>query len=309
MKIVFMGTPDFAIPSLELCFEEHEVLGVFTQPDRPKGRGKKMAMPPIKIKALEYNLDVYQPESIKTDECFKILSDLKPDCIVVVAYGQILPKRILELPKYGCINVHASILPKYRGASPINWCIVQGEKVTGVTTMYMDEGLDTGNMIYWEKIDISDDMNAGTLHDALLPIGKRVLKKTLKDVEDGIAPSIVQDGESCYAPLLHKKMSIIDWKLDSISIYNQIRGLNPWPVAVSEYRGNKFKIFSSEILSDVDIKNFTEGEIINVDKHGIDVATSDGVIRILELQFAGSKRLHVSQFILGNKIEVGDILG
>ena len=308
MKIVFMGTPDFAVPCLEVCFEEHEVLAVFTQPDRPKGRGKKLAAPPVKEKALEYGLEIYQPEKLKTPEMVEVLKSLKPDCIVVVAYGQILSKEILDIPQYGCINVHGSLLPKYRGASPINWCIVQGEQETGITTMYMDVGLDTGDMIHKETVVIGQNMTFEDLYMALRPMGSQVLSKTLKAIELGDAPRTPQnDSESTYAPLLNKKNTMIDWSQSALEVHNHIRGLNPVPVALTTYEGNRIKVFVSELTS---LESDQQpGTIVGVSKLGLDVATGSGVVRLTEVQFPNAKRLQVSQIILGRTIEAGTVLG
>lgn len=308
MKIVFMGTPDFAVPCLEVCCKEHEVLAVFTQPDRPKGRGKKLAASAVKEKALEYGLDIYQPDKLKTPDMVELLKKLQPECIVVVAYGQILSKEILDIPKFGCINVHASLLPKYRGASPINWCLVQGETETGITTMYMDVGLDTGDMIHKELISIDENISFEDLYMALRPMGAEVLSKTLKAIEAGKAPRIAQiDAESSYAPLLNKKNTMIDWHKSALEVHNHIRGLSPIPVALTTYDGQRIKVFVSELT---DLKSDqAPGTIVNVSKSGLDVATGDGVIRLTEVQFPNAKRLQVSQIILGRKIEVGSLLG
>ncbi len=308
MKIVFMGTPDFAVPCLEVCQENHEVLAVFTQPDRPKGRGKKLAAPPVKEKALEYGLDIYQPEKLKTPEMVALLKELAPDCIVVVAYGQILSKEILDIPPRGCINVHGSLLPKYRGASPINWCIVQGEVETGITTMYMDVGLDTGDMIHKDTVVITPDMSFGELYYLLKPMGSEVLLKSLKEMEAGTAPRTPQnDEDSSYAPLLDKKIAMIDWNKSAQEIHNHIRGFNPVPVALTMYNGDRVKVFVSECLSEETTK--TPGTILKVSKEGLDVATDNGILRLCEVQFPNKKRLHVSQLILGYTIEEGTVLG
>jgi methionyl-tRNA formyltransferase len=308
MKIVFMGTPDFAVPCLEVCHQDHEVIGVFTQPDRPKGRGKKLAAPPVKEKALELGLTVHQPEKLKTPEMVALLKDLAPDCIVVVAYGQILSKEILDIPPKGCINVHGSLLPKYRGASPINWCIVQGEKETGITTMYMDVGLDTGDMIHKDTVAIPPNMTFGELYYELKPMGATVLKKSLDAIEAGEAPRTPQnDEESNYAPLLNKKIAMIDWGKSAQAIHNHIRGFNPIPVALTMYGDQRIKVFVSELIDEE--TRAKPGEIIRVDKAGIDVATGEGVIRLKEVQFPNGKRLQVSQLILGRQIDLGLVLG
>jgi methionyl-tRNA formyltransferase len=303
-----MGTPDYAVSSLEACLEKHDVVAVFTQPDRPKGRGKKMSPPPVKVKAEEHNIPVYQPLKLKTEENVEILKDLSPDLIVVVAYGQILSKEILDIPPKGCINVHASLLPKYRGASPINWAIVQGEKVTGVTTMYMDVGLDTGDMIEKIKVEIKPEMTAGALHDILMVKGGEVLSSTLELISTDNAPRTPQDDSlSTYAPLLDKATGIIDWAKDVQTIIDQIRGLNPWPVAVTKFEGKNMKIFSAAVGEDK-IKG-TPGEILQVDKTGLYVQAGNGIVSVQMLQFPNSKQMHISQYILGHEVPCGIILG
>lgn len=308
MKIVFMGTPDFAVSSLEACIEAHDVIGVFTQPDRPKGRGKKLAPPPVKVKAEAHGIDVYQPEKLKTAENVALLKSLAPDLIVVVAYGQILSKEILDIPPKGCINVHASLLPKYRGASPINWAIVQGEQVTGVTTMYMDVGLDTGDMIEKVEVEITPDMNAGELHDILMEKGGVVLASTLDKIDQGFAERTPQDDAlSSYAPLLDKNTGIIDWTKPVQTIVNQIRGLNPWPVAVTTFEGKKMKVFSAQCGES--LKKGAPGEILEVNKTGLYVQAGDGIVNVQILQFPNSKRMHISQYILGHDVPCGILLG
>lgn len=304
MNIVFMGTPEFSVPSLDICYDEHQVLGVFTQPDRPKGRGKKMTAPPVKEKALEYEIPVYQPEKLNRPENIEILKKLNPDCIVVVAYGQILPKEILDIPKFGCINVHGSLLPKYRGASPINSAILNGEEVTGVTTMYMDKSLDSGDMIYKSITKISNSMNTEELHDILMIDGAKLLSKTLKDIEEGIAPREVQNhGESTYAPLLKKEMGKIDWSLSSLEIHNLVRGMFPWPCAYTNYEEKVLKIFKGEPV-ETELKG-ESGEILEVSKKGFLVKTGNGAFLVKEIQVSGKKRMEVSQYILGQKIDIG----
>lgn len=307
MRIVFMGTPDFSVPSLEACIEYGEVVGVFTQPDRPKGRGKKLAPPPVKVIAEKHDIEVFQPEKLKTEESVAILKELNPDCIVVVAYGQILSKAILDIPKYGCINVHGSLLPAYRGAAPIHWAIVNGEKATGVTTMFMDVGLDTGDMILKEEVEITDVMTSGELHDILMIKGASLLKETLSRLEAGDAPRTAQDDAlSSYASMLDKKTGIIDWSKTSDDIINLIRGMNPWPVAVTKYEGSNLKVFRAE-KSDSE-KDGKPGQILDVQKSGMLVKTGDGVINLVEIQFPNSKRMTIAQYILGNEIKIDSIL-
>ncbi len=305
-----MGTPDFAVSSLEACLDKHEVIAVFTQPDRPKGRGKKLAPPPVKVKAVEHKIPVYQPLKLKTQENVDLLKELAPDLVVVVAYGQILSKEILDIPPKGCINVHASLLPKFRGASPINWCIVQGEKTTGVTTMYMDVGLDTGDMIEKTEVEITPEMNAGELHDILMVSGGTLLSSTLEMLADDTAPRTPQnDEESSYAPLLDKTTGIINWSNNAQNIVDQIRGLNPWPVAVTSFEGKKMKIYSAVVGESTPETKGQLGEILKVDKTGLYVQAKDAVVNVQILQFPNSKRMHISQYILGHEVPCGIQLG
>ena len=299
MRVVFMGTPEFSVPSLLECINKYEVVGVFTQPDKPRGRGKKVTFSPIKEVALENGVNVYQPEKLKTEENYKILKELNPDVIVVVAYGQILSKDILSLPKYGCINVHASLLPQYRGASPIQWAIVKGEKKSGVTTMLMDEGLDTGDILLKSEIDITDDMTAGELHNILKVEGSKLLAKTLDNIEN--IKRIKQGFSESYAPMLNKSMGQIDFSKSAYEILRLINGFNPWPVAFSHLDGKIIKVYKAEVT---DIKSNGElGSIYEINKEGIFVNTSDFLIKFVEIQFPNKKRMKVSQYILGHKID------
>ncbi|AOY78429.1 methionyl-tRNA formyltransferase [Clostridium formicaceticum] len=309
MRIVFMGTPDFAVPSLEaLVKEEHHIVGVFTQPDRPKGRGKKLTMPPVKEKALENHLEVFQPNSLKDIGVVEAIKEMCPDVIVVVAYGQILTKEILQIPALGCINVHASLLPKYRGAGPIQWAIIHGEKTTGITTMYMEEGLDTGDMILKEEVPIGEDETAGELHDRLALIGGRLLKETLLQIERGNAPREKQKEElSTYAPMLTKELGEIQWHKTAGEIHNLIRGTIPWPMAYTTYLGKIMKIWKSSV--EVSNASHQPGKIIEVKKDKIYVGTGKNLLVIEELQFSGGKRLAVKDFLVGNTIEKNILLG
>jgi methionyl-tRNA formyltransferase len=303
-----MGTPDFAVPCLtEIIENGHEVLAVVTQPDRPKGRGKKLTPPPVKVKAMEYNIDVLQPEKIREEDMVKKIEALEPDCIVVVAFGQILPKSILDIPPLGCINVHASLLPKYRGAAPINWAIINGEKVSGVTTMYMEEGLDTGDMILKAEVPIEEKI-AGELHDELSLEGAKLLGKTLKLIEENKAPREKQDDEkSSYASMMDRNTGKINWQNTAQSIYNLIRGLNPWPTAVTTYEGKKFKIWKAQVINEK--CEDLPGKIIKVNKEGIFVCTGDGILLLEEIQFPNSKRMRVDAYLRGHEIENNVILG
>ncbi len=308
MKIVFMGTPEFAVPTLKKLLENHEVAAVFTQPDRPKGRGQKMQYSPVKEAALEANIPVYQPIKLKGDiNAIDIIKDINPDVIVVVAFGQILPRSVLDIPSLGCINVHASLLPELRGAAPINWAIIRGYNKTGVTTMLMNEGLDTGDMLLKSEIDINDNNTYEEIHDKLMNIGADLLIETLKGIEKGNIIRIKQQNEkSSYAPMLKKELGHINWDKDSIEIYNLIRGITPWPGAHTFYKGNMIKIWKAENKSqNIYLK---PGKIINLSKEGIEVACSKGSILIKELQEFGSKRMDTIAYLNGHGIEKGIIL-
>lgn len=277
MRIVFMGTPDFAVPSLRALHENgHDVCAAVVQPDRPKGRGKKMVYPPVKDTALDSGIQVYQPEKIKTPEFVETLRKLEPDAIVVVAFGQILSKEILDIPPLGCINVHASLLPKLRGAAPINWSIINGDKVTGITTMYMDIGLDTGDMILKREVNIGEDMNAQELHDELSILGAEVLIETLENIANGkIIRTKQNDSEATYAPILKKDTGKIEWSWSSRIFKNLIRGTYPWPSAFSYYNGKMFKIFSADII-DEERENKDYGVITEVNKDNIIISCGKG---------------------------------
>jgi methionyl-tRNA formyltransferase len=308
MKIVFMGTPEFAVPTLKACVENFNVAAVFTQPDKPKGRGKKMGYSEVKEEALKHNVEIYQPIKLRNDrEAIDKLKEISPDFIVVVAYGQILPKEVLDIPKYGCVNLHASLLPKYRGAAPINWSIINGEEYSGNTTMLMDVGLDTGDMILQSKIKINDNMTAGDLHDALMADGAGLMVETLKGITDNsITPVKQDDSKSCYASMLNKEMAQIDWNKEAGDINNLIRGLNPWPIAHTRYKGEPMKVFVAEVKGNA--KGEASGTIVKVSKEGILVAAKDKYISIKELQFPNGKRMSIENFLNGNNIEEGIIL-
>ncbi|GKZ02886.1 methionyl-tRNA formyltransferase [Paraclostridium bifermentans] len=309
MKIVFMGTPEFAVPCLQKIIDEgHEVVAVVTQPDKPKGRGKKLAMPPVKELALKYDIPVYQPLKAMEESFVDTLKEMNPELIVVVAFGQILPKSILDIPKYGCVNVHASLLPRYRGAAPLNWVIINGEEKTGVTTMYMDEGLDTGDMILKSEIPLDDEITAGELHDKMMIDGAKVLKETIDLIEKGEAPREKQSNEdTCYSPIMNKSLGNIDWKKSAIDIHNLVRGINPWPSAYTTYEGQTMKIWKTKVIDKNSDKD--PGTIISVDKEGINVSTSEGILQIKEIQMAGKKRMEVPEYIKGNNINTDIILG
>lgn len=309
-KIVFMGTPDFAVPSLEALIkdEEFEVKAVLTQPDRPKGRGKALSMTPVKEIAIENNIDVYQPERLKKDEeTIQKIKDINPDFIVVVAFGQILPKEVLDIPKYGCINLHGSLLPRFRGAAPINYAVMAGDRVSGNTTMLMDVGLDTGDMLMKNEIDVPEDMTAGELYGVLKDTGAPLLVETLKKMmKNEIVPEKQDDSLSCYAHMLNRDMANIDWNKSAKEIHNFIRGLNPFPMAYSYYEGKMMKILISEALNEESKKQ--PGTIIKVDKEGIRIATKSGVLLAKKVQFPNKKAMEVSEYIKGNSIGENVIL-
>ena len=308
MKIVFMGTPDFAKESLEAVYNAgHEVLAVVTNPDRPKGRGMKLVESPVKEFASEKNLKIYQPEKvIKNVEFIEEIRKLEPDVICVVAYGKILPKEILEIPKLGCINVHGSLLPKYRGAAPIQWAVLNGDKTTGVTTMYMDIGMDTGDMILKEETEIGENETTGELWDRLAQIGAKLLSKTLEQVEKGTAPRISQGPDFTMAPMLDKEMSKIDWENKTArEIKNLVRGLNPIMGTYSYLDGKKIKFWKVDALPN-DNSDFENGTVIKSDsKEGLYIKAKDGIIKVLEIQGENAKRMSVQDFLRGNKIEIG----
>ena len=308
MKVLFMGTPEFAVPCLKALGDAgHTLCGVVTQPDKPQGRGNKLTPPPVKVMAQEMGARVFQPETLK-DFAFKgTLDELNPDLIVVVAYGKILPEYILNFPKYGCINMHASILPKYRGAGPIQWSVINGEKVTGITSMLMEKGLDTGDMLLKAETPIGDDETSGELHDRLMHIGADLLIETINGIENGsIVPEKQNDEESCYAPMLTKDLAKIDWTRSSDVIYNLIRGMNPWPVAHTLYMGEMLKVYQAKKGGTAKGKS---GEILSATKDGIDVLCGDGkIITLMEIQFKGQRRMSVRDYLNGHEIITGEIL-
>ena len=304
MKIVFMGTPDFAVPSLEKIIATYGVEAVFTQPDRPKGRGKKMAYSPVKEVAVKHNIKIFQPEKLKEDrEAIEYLKELKPDFIIVVAFGQILTKEVLDIPSIACINLHASLLPMYRGAAPLNWVVINGEKVSGNTTMLMDVGLDTGDMLLKDEVEITENMTAGELHDKLMVSGADLLIETIDGMANGKITPIKQEGETCYAKMLNKDTGKIEWNKSAKDVHNLIRGLNPWPIAHTTYKDENMKIYESIVLNENSSNE--PGTIISVDKNGIKVSTLEGILLIKKLQFPNGKPLTVEQYINGKEIEVG----
>lgn len=309
MNIVFMGTPKFAVPCLEALFNKgYEISTVITQPDKPKGRGKKIVEPEVKTVAKKMGIAVHQPSRISEPDFLNRLKDLNPDLIVVVAFGQILTKEILDLPNYGCINVHASLLPKLRGAAPINWSIINGDKITGITIMYMDSGLDTGDIILQESINIGEEETAGELHDRLAILGSKALIEAVESIEnDEVARTKQNHDEASYAPMLTKEMGRIDWSMDAVKIKNLIRGTYPWPGAYSFYDGNMFKIFSVETVHD-NVSNDDWGMIYEVEKEYFTVKCKKGFLRIIELQFQNKKKMSVESYLKGHEILIGKIL-
>lgn len=309
MKVVFMGTPDIAVPCLQKLIDEgHEVAAVVTQPDKPKGRGKKLAMPPVKELAVKYDIPVLQPVRARDEEFVKSIKEINPDLIVVIAFGQILGKELLEIPKYGCINVHVSLLPKYRGAAPINWVIINGEKKTGITTMYMDEGLDTGDIILSKEFDLDRYITAGELHDRMMVEGAEILKDTIDLIEKGEAKRTPQNhDEFSYAPIMDRNLGNIDFTKSAEEIHNLVRGVNPWPGAYTFYNDVKMKLWKTDVLNEKSSKE--PGTVLSVDKNGIKISTGDGVLLVEEIQMPNKKRMPVSEYIKGNSIDTGAILG
>ena len=321
MRIVFMGTPDFSVPALKALVEAgHQVIAVVTQPDKPKGRGKEVQMTPVKIQAMEYGIPVYQPAKVREASFVEVLKGLEADVYVVIAFGQLLPKAVLELPKYGCINIHASLLPKYRGAAPIQWCVIDGERETGITTMMMDVGLDTGDMLEKTVIPIEEKETGGSLHDKLSLAGGALILSTLKKLEEGTLVRTPQTDEgTCYAKMLTKSLGDIDWNQSAVSIERLIRGLNPWPSAYTLWNGKTIKIWSADVTTSREAAAFlsesgvpsetgiTPGTVVCSDKHSLVVCTGDGLLSVRELQMEGKKRMDTPAFLRGYPIPEGDV--
>lgn len=308
MKIVFMGTSEFAVPSLQMTDDNFEVAAVITQPDRPKGRGHKIEPSPVKKAALERNLPIYQYARIKDRDAFQLISSLSPDLIVVVSYGQLIPADILNIPDHGCINVHASLLPRYRGAAPIQRAIMAGETITGVTTMYMNEGLDTGDIILQTTVEIPLNMNGGVLEQILAKAGADLLLQTIQQVQAGTVRPVVQDhSQATYAAMIQPEDEIIDWSASAWDIHNKIRALNPKPGAYTTYNGDKLKIFASQVHGHENAARI--GEIIAKTRDGFLVQTGEGGLEILEVQKAGKKRILAREFLKGVRLDVGEQLG
>lgn len=310
LRVVFMGTPEFACPTLQKLIDRGEdVIAVVTQPDKPKGRGQKTAPPPVKELAEKNGIPVLQPAKVRAPEFIEIVKGMNPDVIVVVAFGQILPKTLLDIPKFGCINVHASLLPRYRGAAPLNWCIINGETETGVTTMLMDEGLDTGAMLLKKKTPIDPEEDTQSLHDRLSALGADTLSETLDMLAaGGLNPVKQDDSLSCYAPMLKKEHGQIDWNREPATIKNMVRGMSPWPGAFTWLDAKLVKIFRVRADAARGRDTAMPGTVLNAGREGIEVACKGGVIIIDELQLEGRKRLTAGEFLAGCKITPGIIL-
>lgn len=309
MNIAFMGTPDFAVPCLEILIKNnYNITAVVTQPDKPVGRSGQLVFPPVKDFASKSGINVYQPEKVKNAEFIEFLKTLDLDLIVVVAFGQILPKAILDIPKLGCINVHASLLPKYRGAAPIQWSIINGDTVTGITTMYMDEGMDTGDIILKKETNINDEDTSESLFNRLSIMGSETLIETIELINKGTVPRVQQDSNlATYAPMISKEFGQIDFSKSATDIRNIIRGTYPWPGAYSFYKGKRLKIFEANIVKG----NFKGdvGEIVEVLKDSITIKCGQDAIRIFEIQMEGSKRMSVKEYLSGHTVGINEILG
>lgn len=308
MRIVFMGTPEFAVPSLEALLTKHEVVLVVTQPDKPKGRGKKLMPTPVKACALAHGIPVVQPEKVREEAFVEELRSYAPDLIAVTAFGQILTEPILQMPKYGCINVHGSLLPKYRGAAPMQWSIIDGEKVTGITTMYMAKGLDSGDMLLKKEVEILPEDTFQELHDKMAKAGADLLLDTLDALEAGTLTREEQDHEQAtYAPMITKETGHIDWSKDGQEIINLIRGLNPAPAAYTTYEGEVWKIFRAQKWQE-EVPEAACGEIFAVTKKGFAVKCGDGALLVLELQARGGKRMAADAYLRGHEVKTGVLL-
>ncbi len=306
MRIVFMGTPDFAVPSLQALLDAgHEVCAVYTQPDKPQGRKQILTAPPVKTLALEHNIPVFQPNTLKNEDEQVRLRELAPEVIIVVAYGKLLPKAVLDIPPRGCINVHGSLLPRWRGAAPIQWAVIAGDEKAGVTTMQMAEGLDTGDMLLTYETKVGEKETAGELFDRLAQAGAELLTETLVKLDE-ITPRPQDDAQSCYAHMLDKQMAVIDWSKSAHEIDCLIRGLNPWPIALTTLAGERLKVFAAEPVNG----KGEAGAVLEADpKKGLTVACGEGVLKLTEIQLVGGKRMKANDFLRGHAIEVGTKLG
>lgn len=308
MKVIFMGTPDFAVGTLQALLDsEHQVAGVVTQPDKPKGRGKALQFPPVKEVAVKAGIPVYQPKRVREAEFIKTLEGIEADVIVVVAFGQIIPEAILKMKPYGCINVHGSLLPKYRGAAPIQWAVIDGEAESGVTTMQMDAGVDTGDMLLKTVIPLEEKETGGSLFDKLSKAGAGLLLDTLKALEEGtVTPKKQGDSPTGYARMLDKEMGRIDWSLDAVRIERLVRGLNPWPSAYGKLEGKTLKIWAANVLEKD--SGLAPGTVAGVTKDSILVQTGQGMLAIRELQLEGKKRMDAGAFLRGYTMKEGTSL-
>lgn len=302
MRIVFMGTPDFAVPSLQALIDAgHEVCAVYTQPDKPQGRKQILTAPPVKTLALEHDIPVFQPNTLKNEDEQARLRELAPEVIIVVAYGKLLPKAVLDIPPHGCINVHGSLLPRWRGAAPIQWAVIAGDEMAGVTTMQMAEGLDTGDMLLTYETKVGEKETAGELFDRLAQSGAELLTQTLVKLDE-ITPRPQDDAQSCYAHMLDKQMAVIDWSKSAHEIDCLIRGLNPWPIALTTLSGERLKVFAAEKAAG----NGEPGTVLEADpKKGLTVACGEGALKLIEIQLVGGKRMKATDFLRGHAIEVG----
>ena len=302
MRIVFMGTPDFAVPSLQALIDAgHDVCAVYTQPDKPQGRKQILTAPPVKTLALEHDIPVFQPNTLKNEDEQARLRELAPEVIIVVAYGKLLPKAVLDIPPHGCINVHGSLLPRWRGAAPIQWAVIAGDEMAGVTTMQMAEGLDTGDMLLTYETKVGEKETAGELFDRLAQSGAELLTQTLVKLNE-IEPRPQDDAQSCYAHMLDKQMAVIDWSKSAHEIDCLIRGLNPWPIALTTLSGERLKVFAAEKANG----RGEPGTVLEADpKKGLTVACGEGALKLTEIQLVGGKRMKVNDFLRGHAIEVG----
>ena len=307
MRIAFLGTPEFALPSLKMLIESGHELAVFTQPDRPKGRGRRMICSPVKETALAHGIPVLQPVKARDPEFVRELASYRPDVIVVMAFGQILKKNLLELPPLGCINIHASLLPMYRGASPINQVIIDGCSETGVTTMMMDEGLDTGDILLKRAIPIAPDETAGTLHDRIAALGADVIIDTLRELEAGTLTRTPQEGESCYAGLITKEMGEIDWSAPAEVIERRMRGLDPWPAAYTDIEGRRLKIYSASVVDDD--SEAVPGTVLTARKNTFIVKCGAGALMLGRVQAEGKKAMTAGEYLRGSQVPEGTVLG
>ena len=302
MRIVFMGTPDFAVPSLQALIDAgHDVCAVYTQPDKPQGRKQILTAPPVKTLALEHDIPVFQPNTLKNEDEQARLRELAPEVIIVVAYGKLLPKAVLDIPPHGCINVHGSLLPRWRGAAPIQWAVIAGDEMAGVTTMQMAEGLDTGDMLLTYETKVGEKETAGELFDRLAQSGAELLTQTLVKLDE-ITPRPQDDAQSCYAHMLDKQMAVIDWSKSAHEIDCLIRGLNPWPIALTTLSGERLKVFAAEKANG----NGEPGTVLEANpKKGLTVACGEGALKLTEIQLVGGKRMKTTDFLRGHSLEVG----